>query len=478
MRLKNFKFDWERFPALYLFLSLLSGGFLFKGVFSPLIFFLTHKKKSFQLGFLFLSFFTCYLFSFFKHTQPLSLEYVKVHLNHLELKQIENRIYLRAFVPYAVSEKNQYRNFSVLMNVSERETFDTNFLCEGKLLKNDYGYFFSPYKKISTGKKLLLIQTRFKLKQKIRNKIFQFVDDPECQEYFSALLTGQISSRFLKMRFLANGLLHTLAISGFHFSWIIFLCSIPLSLFLSRKTTLVFLLFLAWFYFLFLGNTSSVSRAWIAVTIYLLSLIFSKVPLALNALGIAGLCSIFTDPYSIFNVGFGLSFLATFTLITLSSRMQTWANIFCKKRNPLSLKLMPWFEQLIYFILRFFSVGFFLSCIITFSLLPIFIQSFSFISLSGIFYNLFFPISIIPTLIFLIVGFFCPLFFKFAEIFTKPFLFSVLFGSGMYSVKITLTPLSPHLVGVWGTLFLLFCFFEEKKSFNEFLITQDEMLLT
>ena len=72
--------------------------------------------------------------------------------------------------------------------------------------------------------------------KELRGKIKKYIKDPDVQDYFTALVTGTISSRFLRAKFTDCGMIHILAISGFHFSRILFLLSVSInSLFTSKN---------------------------------------------------------------------------------------------------------------------------------------------------------------------------------------------------------------------------------------------------
>ena len=189
----------------------------------------------------------------------------------------------------------------------------------------------------------------------------------------------------MKQRFLSCGLLHTLAISGFHFSWMIFLLSIPLCLLLPKRVALVTLLFLGWCYFLFIGPSSSISRAWIAVSIYLLTILFSHVPLSLNALGASGIISIALNPYCVYTLSFSLSYLATFSVISLNGLSKTLTNYLSPKRRKIVLDNFPFVDRCVYRLLRIFLLSFFISSLVQITLLPIFFLSFPFFFCLGYF---------------------------------------------------------------------------------------------
>ena len=478
----SIQLPWERYPALFIFASLLSGCLLIKGIFFTLLFSLTHKQKQLRYAFVLLSLFSSFVFYYSKKDEPkTSLKNLKLYAQPIGIKSIENRKYLLVSHPYVLTQEGEeYENIRSMISLSKKSkrVINQDFLIEGDLKKSSYGYFLKPRRWKKVPNTFSLTQYRFNMKEKIRIILKKNIKDKDTCDYFCALATGQISSHFLKGKFLSNGLLHTLAISGFHFSWIIFLLGIPLSLFFPKKISIILLLILAWLYFFFLGPSSSISRSWIAITVFLFSISLQKTPLALNALGIAGTISIVLNPNCINEIGFGLSFLATFTLLTLNGRIFSFAEYFCEKRNKHDLEKFSSVEKLIYKSTRFLSISFFLSLFINFSLLPIFFIHFQTFTFIGIFYNLFLPISMIPTIIFLLLAFlFHPffqssIFFSLAEFFSKPFLEAVLYGNGFLQLLIKIPPINMQLLAFFGTWLIFLFLHEQKKSFDNFLDSQ------
>jgi len=126
--------------------------------------------------------------------------------------------------------------------------------------------------------------------------------------------------------FSTSGVLHLLAVSGLHVGIIsagVFavINLVMKKIKLKRKTKQIisisllsiFLLFYAWLCYF----SVSVCRASIMIIVYLLARGFGKKYDALNSLSIAGLIILLISPLSIFSLGFQLSFLCIFAIITL-----------------------------------------------------------------------------------------------------------------------------------------------------------------
>jgi competence protein ComEC len=106
-----------------------------------------------------------------------------------------------------------------------------------------------------------------------------------------------------------------MAISGLHFSIIATFLGLILGLFVSRKIASVTMIILMSAYFIFLGTSPSVTRAWIAIMLALMSLLLGKRSSGLNALGIGILVVVLWDPLAMREVGFQFSFAVTAAIL-------------------------------------------------------------------------------------------------------------------------------------------------------------------
>ena len=484
---KNFYFSWERFPALFIFASLLSGAMLFHGQIFPLFFAFTHKERSFKIGYLLLAAFTALLFYFdFEEMPSLQNVFVKAYIEPIAITKSENKKYLLGYIPYLKTEngeKYSKLHCMVPLDCKSEEEINSSFIVDGIIKSSNSGYFLKAKKWEGVKNSFSFAGARFNLKKRAESIIKKNVIDKDVSAYFCALTTGNVSDPFIKQRFLTCGMLHTLAISGFHFSWVIFLFSLPLCLVLKKKHAVIILLALAWGYYAFIGPSSSISRSWIAVSVYLLTILFSKISLPLNALGLAGVCSIILDPYSLYNLSFSLSFLATFCLLTTHCYLFSLTNKVCEKRSKKILKKMALLDKCGYCLLRMFLSAFFLTSAIEIILFPIFVLYFPFAPLLGLFYNIFFPLSMVPTMLLLILAFlfhpfsFSPFLWKLNELYSKPFLETILYGSGISPLFIKLPKIPNFILCLFSCLCIYFCLQREKLAHEEYLINLDEFLL-
>ena len=373
----------------------------------------------------------------------------------------------------------EFENVKLFLSLPKRErpNFHFSYVVSGSLKKSSYGYFLhsKSWKKLHFSPSL--VEARFALHERAKKLLRARIQDSDVQNYFIALVTGNIPCDFLRARFIDAGLIHILAISGFHFSWIIFLLSIPISLLFQRKNALICLLLFALLYFLFAGGSTAISRAFIATSVYLLSILFSRVTLPLNSLGLAGICSILIDPYSLFEISFALSFLATFAILTLYPLAKR-ASSFVYPKEEGSL---PVWRRAIFLTNQFCILSSFVSLLIWISILPVSFFFFPFVPLFGLFYNLFFPITMMPTLILLIFAFFFEIFgpatwlWKAAEVVSLPFLEMVLYGKGHLFLLLKSPACSPHLLSLSAVFLFFVCLKSDALSHEEYLLVQDEV---
>ncbi|MCP5469446.1 MAG: ComEC/Rec2 family competence protein [Chlamydiales bacterium] len=155
---------------------------------------------------------------------------------------------------------------------------------------------------------------RHAAKKKVRSYIARHIKKQEASDFLSGIFTGQIENHLLQNDFCKLGLSHLLAISGLHFA-LITLFLRRLLFFLPYKLATILILCSLTFYFLFVGNTPSVQRAWIFMLILFLAQLLEKRSYPLNTLGVALIIATLLSPFSLLTLGFQLSFLATFGIL-------------------------------------------------------------------------------------------------------------------------------------------------------------------
>lgn len=158
--------------------------------------------------------------------------------------------------------------------------------------------------------------------------------DEEIVSVLSALTLGDVSGlpQQLKSDYSVAGVSHILALSGSHMAVLYAILELFFSAFLYRwragrligKITIVLFL---WNFVFLAGCQPSIIRAAIMYTLLVCASFFSRKALSLNSLAAAAFFMLVVDPYSLFDVGFQLSFLAVLGILffngILYKRFQT-----------------------------------------------------------------------------------------------------------------------------------------------------------
>lgn len=153
-----------------------------------------------------------------------------------------------------------------------------------------------------------------------------------CIEFLNTTITGDTSmlTDEQRLKYSTSGLAHILALSGLHIgiiSLFILLILFPIDIFGWRKTRYIITILLLWLYAIITGLSPSVTRSVIMATTYLIAQIIQRHHSPYNSLCLAAIIILIFDPYSIFDIGFQLSFIAVVTIL-----------IFADKINPIARK--------------------------------------------------------------------------------------------------------------------------------------------
>lgn len=160
--------------------------------------------------------------------------------------------------------------------------------------------------------------------------------EEENSSIMKAILLGE--SSYLEKeeynKFKDLGLSHIMAVSGLHIGIIsIFLITLFAYLGVERKINTILTLMIIWFYGFLIGYPPSVLRALIMFTLLFYSRVIFKRYDSLNTLFIAMFIILIINPLWLFDVGFQLSFIATFSISYLTP-------IFRRKFYPYNKRLM------------------------------------------------------------------------------------------------------------------------------------------
>lgn len=179
---------------------------------------------------------------------------------------------------------------------------------------------------VNSANKALKYRMKIKFKEDIEN-IFDSYLNEDNSSLMKSIILGEYSyldqDSISKYRDL--GLAHILAVSGLHIGIIAgFLIFILSNLGIKRKKVVLFTLFFIWFYGFLIGFPPSLLRANIMFSILYYAQVLSEPYDSINGLFFAMLILLLINPMWIFNLGFQLSFLATFSIIYFTPKIQEW----------------------------------------------------------------------------------------------------------------------------------------------------------
>lgn len=207
-----------------------------------------------------------------------------------------------------------------------------------------------------TGNYSLYLKARYKTSEVIKNPEVEKVKEGESPLKFLYLFSAYVSTALSKIfkgdaAVLAKGLIlggtagfsdsfvdslrksgtsHLVAVSGYNVSIITIVLFQMIRQGFSRRSAIITTLIVLAGFCLLTGATASVLRASLMGLFYILAKIIGRKSAVTNGLFVAALIMILLNPYSIFDVGFELSFAATLGLILLEEPLRIIFNRFAK----------------------------------------------------------------------------------------------------------------------------------------------------
>jgi competence protein ComEC len=355
---------------------------------------------------------------------------------------------------------------------------DCDYFLNGYLEKTKSMTFIfiptSPWTKIDDT--FSLADLRFKLKSKFKKFIKMNIDEDKIRDFYFGLCTGEIDNKMLSYDFSKLGLQHILAISGFHFSLVAAFCAFIVNRIFTKNLSALLLLLILSLYFVFLGNSPSVFRAWCAIAIHILGNFLHRKSNGLNTLGVCLLLELLFFPSNIYNLGFQFSFACTFGILFLLPATTRFMSYIFPKRKSEQIKKLPALDKGVYLITSFLRNGLALTLAVQITALPICLYHFSTFPVLSLLYNLFFPLLTgICLFVFLIA---CCAYFILPQ--ASKLLFSLL--SQFSSFLLDTTSFTPKILQLYinwhipdvrilavylGIVFLLFSFKKEKPLFSK-----------
>lgn len=249
-----------------------------------------------------------------------------------------------------------------------------------------------------------LAELRFKAKENFRHFLKTKLAHKKCATLLSSLATGDVDDRLLRYEFSRLGLQHILAISGFHFGIILAFFSFLLGLFLPARFKWIALLLATTCYYLFIGASPAVQRAWITASLFVISKLINRPASSINLLGAALLIELLLNPLVASSIGFQLSFGCCIGLLLLYPPiLAALSPLFPSRAIAKSQKLPP-ASQWIYLLSSTFRSSIALTLAVNTAILPLLLYHFGKFPYLSLLYNLFFPLLITLALTLLLLA--------------------------------------------------------------------------
>lgn len=290
----------------------------------------------------------------------------------------------------------------------ERPLTSQRYRVEGKLKQSKYGSYFFVVRDQSLwmpiGGVWSFADWRFQLKEKLQKHIEGVFHSRHVAAFLSGIATGQFDDAALGFELGRLGLQHLMAISGLHFSILAMLLGAVLMILLPRSIALAAVLFLLSAYFLFLGTTPSVLRAWIALILSFSAVLFSRRHGAWNAWGVALLCVALWRPWWLGSLSFQFSFLITASILIWYRPVEVFLQRIFAKRTLAAVSGQPGWAQHLHCVLFCFRQMLALSMAVNLVAIPLTLYYFYSFPLMSLVYNLFLPLMMSICLLFLVCG--------------------------------------------------------------------------
>lgn len=300
-----------------------------------------------------------------------------------------------------------------------------------------------------------LASWRFKQKSRLRAHLHHVIKDKKVAHFLSTLATGEIDDRTLSMEFQRCGLSHILAISGFHFALVALFFGALYRLILPWRLSLCAQLLSLAALFLFLGPSPSITRAFIAIALYLFGKLIGREASALQLLGVGLSFELIFDPTVIAHAGFHLSFLCTLGLLLFTSPIEKKLEWFLPKRTFSTLQAMATKDLQVVVLLSPLRKLLAATLAIQLCSLPATLFFFGSIPLYGLVTNLFLPFWLGLSLLLLMLSFALPPLHLINSAFTAALLKMVSHPPAALNYTFGLGPL-PLLAALIPTALILF----------------------
>ncbi|MDE3046225.1 MAG: ComEC/Rec2 family competence protein [Verrucomicrobiota bacterium] len=236
-----------------------------------------------------------------------------------------------------------------------------------------------------------LAELRYQMKEQVRTYLRENLIHARAAMFLSSLATGEIEDRQLRFEFGRLGLQHLLAISGFHFGVILLFFSSFLGFFFPPRWTWVALFVVSSLYFIFIGSSPPVQRAWLTTTLFLWSKWLKRPCEPSNLLGAALLLEVLWNPLVVQQIGFQLTFGCCLGIFLLHPSVDLWLTALFPKRTAVKSLQLPFFSKCMYLLAGLFRSSLGLGLAVHLAILPLLLYHFGKFPYLSLLYNLFYP---------------------------------------------------------------------------------------
>jgi competence protein ComEC len=232
-----------------------------------------------------------------------------------------------------------------------------------------------------------IAEWRLDAKQKIHANLKRHLPPREAG-FLAALTTGEFCDSAILFAFSRMGLMHLMAISGFHFSIVAGLAALLFRGWLRPKASALALVILLSLYLTLVGASPSMLRAWVMATLFFFGWVVERRSNGLNTLGVALLVLLLWDPISILSLGFQFSFACTAAILLF---YQPFYRLLGGQVDGAELSLWDQHGALVLLWLR---RGLAVTLAVHLVAIPLTLYAFHRFPLMGLVYNLVFPVGI------------------------------------------------------------------------------------
>jgi competence protein ComEC len=289
----------------------------------------------------------------------------------------------------------------------KRPQADCNYIAIGKMVNKNSRLSLFKAKDLSLWtpmqKTFSLAEMRFHMKKKVRAFFIKHVPEKRVRAFLMTLATGEAEDLLTPHFFRRLGLSHLLVISGFHFALLASVFYLVLIRLMPKQTAAFFMLGFMMAYELYLGPSPSSERASIAIYVYILGIMLCRRPAAMNTVCLGMFIQLIKNPQLATNIGFQLSYGATFGIILFYRPCESKFCLLLPKRNIQEARQASLLTQHLFLLCGLLRKQFALTLSVNLVVIPLLIFHFRMFSLWSFIYNL--PITPLISLCFMLLPF-------------------------------------------------------------------------